>query len=254
MTLFQQFPRLGQLATPATVAGIALMPILAYTVKSYRKWHALGRGGLPHNIFGFAIQSVLQLLAKRDTIDDAPFSAPATVARYKPHGEETFLHAPLLARTGSRPTVPGFAAPQRQITEQATAAIKDKMTRYLDAVAAANPNALVCELSRLEGGNGPGIYLADKAHAPAFMSDLKGEVVHHHLEGSSHMVLSLADAREAVSKGWAQRFPLAGVRAIPWTYVLVYAPRDEGELAVWKGLVVAALRFVTAGGPSINEV
>ncbi|KAK7415736.1 hypothetical protein QQX98_005649 [Neonectria punicea] len=253
MALLQRLPQLNQLATPITV-GIALVPILAYTARSYLKWRALGRSGLPHNILGFAIQSVLQLVAKRDTIDESPFSTPAVIARYKPHGEETFLPAPLPARTGSRPTVPGFAAPQRQMTEQGSSAMKEKMSGYLDQVAAANLNALVCKPSRAEGGNGPAVYLADKARAPAFMADLKGEVVHHHLEGSSHMVLSLADAREAVGQGWAQRFSLAGVRTIPWTYVLVYAPRDEEELAVWKKLVIAALRFVTAGGPSINEV
>ncbi|KAH7130979.1 phospholipase/carboxylesterase [Dactylonectria macrodidyma] len=254
MALSQQIPLLNQLATPATVAGIALVPILTYTVKYYLKWRAIPRGGLPNNILGFAIQSALQLVAKRDTIDESPFSDPVVVARYKPHGEETFLAQPLPVRSGSRPTVPGFAAPQRQMTEQATSAMKEKMSNFLHQVAAANSNATVYGPSKLEGGNGPGVFLADKVQTPAFMADLKGEVVHHHLEGSSHMVLSLTDAREAVSKGWAQRFPLGGVRAIPWTYVLIYAPRDDGELAVWKGLVVASLRFVTAGGPGINNV
>jgi hypothetical protein len=34
---------------------------------------------------------------------------------------------------------------------------------------------------------------------------------------------------------------------LPWSYVLVYAPRDDGEYEVWRTLVVAACRFVSGG-------
>jgi hypothetical protein len=34
-------------------------------------------------------------------------------------------------------------------------------------------------------------------------------------------------------------------RLLPWGYVIVYAPRDDDEYAVWQRLVVAACRFVS---------
>jgi len=62
------------------------------------------------------------------------------------------------------------------------------------------------------------------------------------------MTLSLVDAEEAVVKGWAERHPLSGVRKmLPWSYVLVYAPRDDDEYDVWTRLAVAACRFVSGG-------
>lgn len=35
---------------------------------------------------------------------------------------------------------------------------------------------------------------------------------------------------------------------LPWSYVMVYAPRDDHEYEVWKNLVVAGCRFVSGGG------
>jgi len=34
---------------------------------------------------------------------------------------------------------------------------------------------------------------------------------------------------------------------LPWSYVLLYAPRDDDEFEVWKRLAVASCRFVSGG-------
>jgi hypothetical protein len=48
--------------------------------------------------------------------------------------------------------------------------------------------------------------------------------------------------------GRAERHPLSGVgRWLPWSYVMVYAPRDDEEYQIWTRLVVAGCRFVSGG-------
>lgn len=34
---------------------------------------------------------------------------------------------------------------------------------------------------------------------------------------------------------------------MPWSYTLLYAPRNDEEFEVWTKFVVAACRFVTGG-------
>jgi hypothetical protein len=34
---------------------------------------------------------------------------------------------------------------------------------------------------------------------------------------------------------------------LPWSYIMVYAPRDDDEYEVWKRFVVAGCRFVSGG-------
>ncbi|EJT98687.1 hypothetical protein DACRYDRAFT_27365, partial [Dacryopinax primogenitus] len=75
------------------------------------------------------------------------------------------------------------------------------------------------------------------------------EFVHlHGGEGSLHLILAPLDAALAVERGWAVRFPLAGAGS--WVghaegRVLVYAPRDEGEVTVVKQLVNAGYQYLT---------
>ncbi|KZT53146.1 hypothetical protein CALCODRAFT_403457, partial [Calocera cornea HHB12733] len=75
------------------------------------------------------------------------------------------------------------------------------------------------------------------------------EFVHVHAgESSMHLILAPLDAAEAVEKGWAVRFPLAGCGGWLWQpegRVLVYAPRDEGELKVVEELVRAGWEYLT---------
>lgn len=261
MSTFQRLSALGnrsqftQALTPATLVGIALVPVLAYTFKSYQKWRSMGRGGLPYNIFGFAIQGIFQLVARWDTIDESPFSNPKIIARFEPYGNDSFLGPESLpTRAGSRPTIPQFAAPQRQVTEQGSEAMIAKMKAYIEETAAANSGTLVAKPSKLEGGFGPALFLADESHAPDYLYRMKGEMVHVHLEGSSHITVSVSDAKEAVRKEWGQRFRLGGMAGIPWTYIIIYAPRNDEEYEIWKRFVAASIKFVTAGGPNVTLV
>lgn len=237
----------------ALVVALALsLPTASYARRSYRGYLALGPGGMPYNPLGWAIQGLLQLIAQWDTRSPAPFSKPSNQKPYEPHGTTPFLAAsPLLPqRAGDRPDVPGYVAPQRQVTQQGGEDTRARMTAFLGALAARNPGVLVLRPSGLEGVGTPALWLDPAVvEPPVYLRFIKGELAHVHPEASSHVTVSLADAEELTRKGWAERHRLSGVggTGIPLGYVMVYAPRDEAELEVWKGVVRAGLLFVGAG-------
>ncbi|PSR80385.1 hypothetical protein BD289DRAFT_440844 [Coniella lustricola] len=267
-------PRLVSLTLLMTVLGVSVPPAFSYARASYRGYLALGPGGIPYNVFGWALQGALQLLAHWDTRDPSPFTDPRNRRPYEPYGSCTFFQAPIPPRarhsaggTGAgdgeessscRPEVPGYVAPQRQITQQPlgkqSKETRHRMTAYLEDLVKRNPGVLALKPSGLEGIGTPAVYL-DTATAtstlprgavPKFMRTTKGEMVHVHSECSSHITLSMADAEEVVRKGWAERHRLSGVMGLPWGYVLIYAPRDDAEYEVWRAIVRAGLQFVCA--------
>jgi hypothetical protein len=64
----------------------------------------------------------------------------------------------------------------------------------------------------------------------------------HPSDGSMHMILSRTDVRTVIERGWGELHPLAGVMLnLPATYVLIYSPRDMGELAVGARILNAAI-------------
>lgn len=156
---------------------------------------------------------------------------------------------PLPERRGGRPVVPGYVAPQRQTTQtqqQGGDGTRARMTAYLGDLAARNPGVLAVGPSGLEGAGTPALWLAGEV--PPYLRAVGGEVAHVHPEGSSHVTVSMADAAELVAKGWAERHRLSGVLGLmPWSYVIVYAPRDEAEFEIWRAVVAAGVRFVCAG-------
>lgn len=248
-------------AIALTLAALTIsLPTLSYAISSYRGYLALGRGGVPYNIFGWVLQGLLQLLASWDTRDPSPLTKPKNRRATEPYGgSKTFFPRPIPERVGDRPIVPGYVAPQRQTTQQPTdvEVMTKRMRAYLDELLIKNTGPLILKPSNLEGVGTPAVFLDTTASGttelPRFMKGLKGELTHVHPECSSHITLSMADAEEVVRKGWGERHRLSGVGPLPWSYMLIYAPRDEEELEVWKGVVKAGLKFVCTGaGRGLN--
>lgn len=248
-------------AIALTIATLTIsLPTLSYAVKSYRGYLALGRGGVPYNIFGWALQGLLQLLASWDTRDPSPLTKPRNRKATEQYGgSKTFFPGPIPERVGDRPIVPGYVAPQRQTTQKPgdVEVMTKRMRAYLDELLIKNTGLLILKPSNLEGVGTAAVFLdtttssgSGTTELPGFMKGLKGELTHVHPECSSHITLSMADAEEVVRKGWGERHRLSGVGPLPWSYMLVYAPRDEGELEVWKGIVKAGLKFVCTGAGS----
>lgn len=248
--------------TAAAAIGILSLPaLIARAVRSYRGYLALGPGGIPHNLLGWSLQGALQLFAWRDTRDpDAVLAYPAKQAPYGPRGARAFLgegegdgEAPAVPprRRGDRPVVPGYVAPQRQMSQQGGAGTRARMLAYLEGLAALNPGLLVIKGSGLEGAGTPALWLDAEGGAeevPPYLKGIGGELVHVHPEASAHVTVSPADAGALVRAGWAEWHRLSGFyHLVPLGYVLVYAPRDEAELELWKGVVRTAVRCVCAG-------
>lgn len=240
--------------TTAIMIGLALCPVVAWARESYQTFLDVGPGGLPYNLVGWMMQGAAQLIARNDTRDHRPFTDPAARHALEPHGTKSFMSGPLPERMGERPVVPGFVAPQRQMSDRGprNAEMKQRLIEYQAKIVGANSTLLFNDDSRLEGRGTPAMWFAVSRdrHIPVFLRKTKGEFAHVHPEATTHVTLSLVDAEEVVRKGWGERHPLSGVKGFwPLTYVLIYAPRDDAEFEVCRKVIEASVRFVCAGGP-----
>lgn len=245
-------PILG--ATGALVLAAAL---LAY--RDYRAYIALGPHGLPDTFRGWCKQLQMTRMSRKDTTIPAPYNFDSVAG---PHDATNFLpktHSGALSwRPGNKaPQIPGFVAPQRQVTDQATAATKKDMYGYLDALASANTEVLQIQTSVLEGPvpamGLKGFKEMAENDKPEVLRRTRGELCHiHPPDGSTHLILSLADQKRTIELGWGRRHRLSGGGMLPWNYTFIYAPRDEDEMAVWKEIVSAAAKFCCAGMAEIK--
>ncbi|KAL7813397.1 hypothetical protein V8C26DRAFT_421775 [Trichoderma gracile] len=207
-------------------SAIAIVPLAALMLPSYRGFIDLGPSGLPHNVFGWLLQGALRPLALKSTRDHSVFQKPGVSSSYEPHGTTRFLQ--------------GELAPRDE-------ALVSRMNDHLRDLASHRPETLTVRGSGLEAKDDPALWLVGTPLPKYLAKSTKGEIIHIHPEASSHMILSLSDAEEAMAKGWAELHPLSGVMGyIPLPYVMVYAPRDEEEFGVWTRFVDAAVAFTTA--------
>ena len=231
-----------------TTVAISAIPLLSHAIASYRGFIAVGRGGIPNNIFGWLIQLAGQPIGWRNMTSLEPYHDPKAIAQFGPHGRKSFLgDAPLPQRRGDRPEVPTYVAPQRQTSETCREADVERLNLILADVANQNSDLLAIRNSVLELKDSMALWLnVDVVSPPSYLARAtKGELFHVHHEGSAHTILSLADAEAAVRQGWAQRHKLSGV-TLPLSYVLIYAPRDDDEVQIWRRFVGAAVGFAAA--------
>ncbi|KAI3398922.1 hypothetical protein diail_8245 [Diaporthe ilicicola] len=231
--------------------------VIAY--RDYRAYIALGPHGLPDTFWGWYTQLRMSLKARKDTTAPAPYDLD-TVAG--PHDKQSFLPKTAVGglswRPGNKaPQVPGFVAPQRQVSDVASSEIKTAMCAYLDALVAANDKALQVQTSLWEGPV-PAMGMRDfekmaQRDQPKAVQSTRGEMCHiHPPDGSTHLMMSLVDQRRVIELGWGRRHRLSGGGMLPWNYTFIYAPRNEEELAVWKSIVYAGATFCCAGFAQIR--
>jgi len=77
----------------------------------------------------------------------------------------------------------------------------------------------------------------------AFLIDREFAHLHPAPDHSLHAMLPTETATEAIAAGWAEPHPVALRGLIPPTAVMLYAPRDEGELDVIERLLRASHAF-----------
>jgi len=76
------------------------------------------------------------------------------------------------------------------------------------------------------------------------------EFAHIHPDGSLHVTLPPARAREAIKTGWAETHPLAERIGIPGM-VMLYTPLDMEELEVVFQLIVDAYNFISGSAVQV---
>lgn len=242
-----------------TATGMLIVGAVLITYHDYRSYVALGPHGLPDTFWGWYRQLQMTRISRKDTTVPAPYDFNSVAG---PNDGTSFLpkgHAAALSwRPGNKaPQIPGFVAPQRQVTEQASAATKKAMYRYLDALATANSEVLQIETSVLEGPVPAMAFKGFKAKTasdkPAVLRSTRGEMCHiHPPDGSTHLLMSLTDQKRVIELGWGRRHRLSGGPMLPWNYTFIYAPRDDDEMEVWKAIVVAGAAFCCAGVADIK--
>lgn len=208
---------------------------LGWAATDYRRWRALGPGGVPGNPLGWLVVTWLRL-RKRDPLDTGGYPGPRAVGAQ--------LSGPLPARRGTRPRIAPYPVPHRQLDQIPDREFRANIAALLESTVAERDDVLTFRRSRLEKHN-QAIFLRD---APEWAIPGDGEIAHlHPVDGSMHVTLSPADAAACVSAGWGEWHPLAGVlHRLPDTYLLVYPPRDSYEMAIAARILHAAVDHALA--------
>lgn len=104
-----------------------------------------------------------------------------------------------------------------------------------------------------------GLLQSQESSVPDTARVARGEIGHMHTDLSIHLYLSPADARQVIQKNWGERHRLS-VPKTSWfrnkfgvadTYLMIYGPRDEKEMEVFKVILARSLSFMT--GKDVSE-
>ena len=221
----------------AAIAAIATL-IAAWAVGDYRRWRALGVGGLPPTWRGW-VRTTRWRMMMADPLALAPLRAQWGSA------DDIDTLSRLPTRAGGRPRIGPHPVPHRQLTDHAPASVRERLAAAFDEAVARDPARVRWALSHFELHN-RAITLHEECCSHADALATHGEVAHiHPADGSMHMVLSASDAAHVVERGWGERHGLAGVAlGLPLTYTLIYAPRDAGEVDVDAAILDSAIAYM----------
>jgi hypothetical protein len=210
--------------------------------EEFQRWVALGVGGLPHTLDGYrTLQSLNRKLKNPlDTSHLDPLLGRAGDVQALNH---------LPQRSGTRPTIAPFAIPHRQTDQHNSVEVRDKQKAIFDRVVNQQQTLVHYEKSYFEKHN-DAVFLKDIGHGnQTVVPTTHGEVGHMHpTDGSMHFSLSPSDTKEVLRQGWGELHGLAGQfykadQALPTTYMMVYSPRTEVELAVTEQILEAAISY-----------
>lgn len=152
----------------------------------------------------------------------------------------------LVRRRLGPPPVTTPTNPHTQLTQNAPPALQERIFE----MACSLPGVVVGR-SLVSVPGARAFHLPGTGEAPlgAFMIQREFAHLHPPDDGSLHMVLPMDVAERAIAGGWAERHPLAGSYGLPSNIVMVYGPRDEGELEVVCDLVRASHALARDGEP-----
>ncbi len=144
---------------------------------------------------------------------------------------------PLSPRSGPRPLTTPWA-PHTQQDQNGPLPMQTALAQRVFALAAVEERP-----TTLSAPGARAIWLCDDLPAgpkDAFLGNR--EIGHFHpWDGSLHIALPPDLAKGAVTAGWAEVHPVARAGMAPEHVVMLYGPRDEGEVQVLFDLIAAAV-------------
>ncbi|KAF2856095.1 hypothetical protein T440DRAFT_513185 [Plenodomus tracheiphilus IPT5] len=233
--------QLNILLTATLTLALPLLTAL-YIHKDYNAFLSLGPGGTPSTPLGYLKIKLLSLVCLRDPLRPIPLPS-----HFRPQqGYLTDDGVP--KRLGERPEVRGIA-PQRQQTQKSNGKVYARLMEKIKGLAADSENQLVERTSCFEK-HSSGLFTT-----VPITRTCGGEICHAHpSDGSMHMTMHPADANLIMRMGWGERHPLARGgwcrRFVPREFMLVYAPRDEGEVEIVSRMIAAGVWW--ASGIDVN--
>ena len=154
---------------------------------------------------------------------------------------------PLPNRKGSRPRTTDWA-PHLQEDQNAPPAMLDALIQRVFALPAVEERPTI-----VSAPGARAIWLKDgEAAGPrdAFLGNR--EIGHFHpWDGSLHISLPPDLAKQAVTAGWAEVHPVARAGMAPENVVMLYGPRDEGEVGVLAALIASAVRRASGADATV---
>jgi hypothetical protein len=151
-------------------------------------------------------------------------------------------------RRGPRPrTTP--SNPHTQLDQQpADTAVRDRLRAELAPL----PN-VVWRPSGISVPGAQALCLADgsgEGPREAFMIGREFAHLHPYPDYSLHVMVPEPLVEILIANGWAEPHPVARMGLLPHTAIMVYAPRDDDEVAVVARIVAASHAFALGNGRS----
>lgn len=229
-------------------AGLLILVVIvaiAATIwarKDYLGWISLGKGGLPSNLRGWLVTTRFRM-RKRDPIETGSYAADDD----EPDNISYLDDLP--RRNGPRPAIAPWPIPHRQLSQFVGSGIRQQLDALFNQAVARHADTVHFKLSFFEK-HCPAVTLLNPGCGHVHARFGEGETAHIHPgDGSMHMIFSPRDAKKVLDASWGERHPMSGVLPeLPSTYVYIYPPRDEYELAVVGQLLDAAIAHMAATG------
>ena len=120
LSLFQTAISLLQ-QHPNSILTIAAVLLFSLAYFDYKNWYALGAGGIPHNPFGWLVQTLLRVYTFRHNQALACYDALMKSSNLE---KASFLNNELPVRNGDKPKIGIWVAPHRQLEQVASEKLK----------------------------------------------------------------------------------------------------------------------------------
>jgi phospholipase/carboxylesterase len=149
-------------------------------------------------------------------------------------------------RPGKRPAT-GPAIPHQQLDQIAPVNLQEELWRRMGALEGVRTGASDISLPETRALHlHPALARGPKE---AFPIDQEFAHLHGAFDGSIHAALPTDIATQAIESGWAEHHPLVRSGRAPETFVMIYGPRDAGELeTIWQ-LVEVSYAFARGEWP-----